>query len=305
MPKYVSNNRHFNVNEVQTDAHLHILSFCDLMDDANWTFIESSNGTTVSSIIRNDITRWSNNNAWEHWRDPGARDLVIQRGTSQQSWRGYVGQKNIPFTGGTSTVAPTDVNTRLQIIGGSDNFNTNFFPFTVTSTRVHMMVDSIGRGPDGDIYEFWTGGFSTTGGSLNACTMWRFPVISPSDGSVGDADAEPWVVNNSSAFSTSAAGWYKAGLTGASRRTNISFGVFQSVTWGVDPYSGEYYLGPYLAWESGTNYQIKGFVVDLHPVLVSTADNDTVNLAIEGRSMFRPTGNALIPWPHGVTPVVT
>lgn len=306
MTKHVSAGRHFDVNEVRSDNHEHIVAFCDLLGDALWSFIAASDGTTMSGVLRNNVARWSNSNAWEHWRDPGGRDLVIQRGTTDRSWRGYVGQRLVPFTGGTATAAPTDVATRMQFIGASDGFNTGFFAFTATTDRVHMMVDGTGRGTGANVYSFYLQARNAGTGNAGTPNFMRYALTSPADGVIGDADAEPWLVTVGLHGVSSQWGWYRAGLSGMSRRSSISLAIPVSVVWGTNPYTGERDIGSYLAHETTASFlQRKGYTEDLWiPVGVAEADMDTYNLAIEGRSKARFSSTSILPWPHGVTPVV-
>lgn len=304
MAKYVSAGRHFDVNLIVSNNHEVFIAFCDLLDDAGWTFIQSSDGTTPGAM-RNDVARWSNNNAWEHWRDPSDRDLTIQRGTTDRSWRGYVGKAGVPFTGGTGATAPTDSAARVQIIGGSDNFNTTFLVSVPTGDRYHMMVDSAGRGTTGDVHEFYMHSRSSSTGTASTANFARHALLTIADGTVGDADVEPWLTRYGYTANAGLGGWYLAGLVGESRRTTLRYDAVTGIVWGTNPYTGERDYGPFLASDQTAGFlQRKGWLETVgHPTGLE-ADMDTYNLAIEGRSAIRFGSQAIVPWPHGVSPVV-
>lgn len=309
MPKYVSDNRHFFVNDVRTNNHEHIIAFFDLCQDAGWTFLSSSNATTVTTASRNDSTMWNNTNAWELWRDPGDRDLVIQRGSSSQSWRGYVGKAGFPFIvgpGGTAATAPTGSNTQIQFIGSSDNFVFNFFPFTENSIRVHMMVDATPRGSTEDVFEFYlhtrnSGG----GGGSHGSDFARHAISSPTSGSA-TIDVEPWIVRgNTFTTSTGHGGWFKAGLSGETRMTSLQYTTISTVNWGTNPYNDQRDIGPYFCWDNTASFlQRKGFLEALFVPTGLESDLDTYNLSEEGKSLVRFGSAAIVPWPHDITPII-
>lgn len=308
MPTYSDGDWEFDVNEIRADNREHLVAFGDLLVAAGWTCIGSSDGTTPKAG-RNTLADWNNTNAWEHFRDPGGiagRDFVWQRSTVPGTLRAWLGRAAQPFTGGTGSTVPT-ASGALQILGSGGGYQFSFFPTTTTSVRVHMGARTSPLGTSGDVYAFWMVIRTTPSGAATGYFA-VLPLLSPYDGTVGDADSEPWVATTGTGevHVTSALlrGWYRAGLSGASAVSTLicstpgSFGAYS----GQSPYSGEDDLAPlFVSDATGGVAQRKGVVQDFTAENMARADLDTYNLATSGRARVQ-FGQLTFPWPATVAP---
>lgn len=308
MPSYSDGDWEFNVNEIRADNREHLVAFGDLLIAAGWTCVGSSDGTTPKSG-RNTLADWNNTSAWEHFRspaDPGAqRDFVWQRSTTPGTLRAWQGRAGQPFTGGTGAVVPT-ASGALQIIGTGGGYQTNFFPSTATSVRVHMAARSVGIGTFIDVFPFWIVARTTPSGAGSQYVA-ILPLVSPYEGTVGFSDFEPWVAATGVevTVTSSLRGWYRANLSGAAQVTSLvgstpggSFAAYS----GQSPYSGEDDLAPvFVADTTGGVAQRKGVVQDFTAENSARADLDTYNLATSGRARVQ-FGQLTFPWPATVAP---
>lgn len=296
---------HYDVNRNSADNRDHLVAFGDMLIAAGWTVQGSSNGTTPKAG-RNSLADWGNSNAWEHFRDPaGGRDFVWQRTTTVHSLRAYLSNAGDPMTGGTGATPPA-APTSTQILGTGGGF-TGIMTSTASGGRVHMGARATAVGTSGDVFPFW---FVTrnTGTGSGAGAMVVAGIVSPYDGTVGDADAEPWIAWQSAgtiSISSQGIAWYKAGLAGvAISNTMITTGPGSSVWVGQSPYSLQDDLPPLFSYDStGGRQQRKGLVVDVTGESTLRANLDTFNLATAGEARVQIDAVTL-PWPSTVVPVI-
>lgn len=304
MPLYLSDNWRFDVRTAIVNEIDPIIALGDRFVAAGWTIVASSNTSSIDASTRNDVTRWNNIDAWEHWRDPaGGRDITIQRGTTNRSIRMYLGQVGDAFSGGTLTAPPTGAETAAQLVGDLGNFNTSFLPSTSSAYDLHVAASQVGGGQTGDVYEFYLVITLNSNGVLHGGVA-LFGVNTPAVGDGGVPDPEPWVVISSVTW-TGGLCWYRAGQSNARIDTGVTMSqTLYGFTTGtqVNPYTGEYDIPPWFVYSTTQGAeQRKGYVTNAAYFTTSTpAALDTVNNAIEGRSLIR-FGNYLFPWPHGVT----
>lgn len=299
MTLHLSDNWRFDVNETLTSEIAPIIAFGDRLAAAGWVIVRSSDGSSTSASTRNDATRWNANDSWEHWRDPaGNRDFTMQRGTTNRSWRWYVGQYGDPFSGGTATTVPTGALTRVQLVGTSGSYATSFLPFSFASYEYHVAAAQVGRGQTGDVYEFYFVIRAIASTSIYS-TASLFALSTVANGDYGNVDYEPWV---GISVLTSSSGLL--GLSGQVEATafqvaNVSLHSSGSQ---LNPYTGQYDIQPAFISENTGGREIRkglGTSFAFHPTATPAA-NDTINNATEGRSFIR-LGNYFLPWPHGVT----
>jgi hypothetical protein len=296
----------FDVNEVRSDNREHLIAFGDLLIAAGWTCVGSSDGTSPKGT-RNSLGDWNNTSAWEHFRDPdGGRDFVWQRSTTPGSLRAWLGRVGQAFTGGTGATVPT-ASGALQILGSGGGYQSSFFPTTATSVRVHMGARTSPLGTSGDVYAFWMVIRTTPSGAAGGYLA-VLPLLSPYDGTVGDADSEPWVATTSTgevSVTSALRGWYRAGLSGASAVSTLggstpgSFGAYS----GQSPYSGEDDLSPvFVSDGTGGVAQRKGVLQEFTAENTARADLDTYSLATSGAARIQ-FGQLTFPWPATVAPL--
>lgn len=307
MPTYTDGDWLFNVNEIRADNREHLIAFGDLLIAAGWTCVGSSDGTTPKGT-RNTLADWNNTSAWEHFRDPGGvggRDFVWQRSTTPGTIRAWLGRAGQAFTGGTGAVVPT-ASGALQIIGSGGGYQTNFFPSSPSTVRVHMAARSAGLGTFIDVFPFWIVVRVTPSGSGSQYVV-ILPLVSPYEGTVGFSDFEPWVSATSAEVSVTSGlrGWYRANLAGAAQVTSLAGttpgGSFAAYS-GQSPYSGEDDLAPvFVSDTTGGVAQRKGVVQDFTAENTARADLDTYNLATAGRARVQ-FGQLTFPWPSTVAP---
>lgn len=299
MTLHLSDNWRFDVNEALASEIAPIIAFGDRLAAAGWVIVRSSNGSSTSASTRNDATRWNNADSWEHWRDPlGNRDFTMQRGTTNRSWRWYLGQYGDVFSGGTATTAPTGSLTRVQLVGTSGAYDTAFIPSSFASYEYHVAAAQVGRGQTGDVYEFYFV-IQLIAGTTVQTAVGLFALSTVANGDYGTVDYEPWICLRA----TSSA----SGLLGLSGQIEaIAFQITNGApyTTGVqtNPYSGQYDIQPAFIGENTGGREIrKGLGTSFAYFPTATpAANDTINNATEGRSFIR-WGNYFFPWPHGVT----
>lgn len=304
MATYSDGDWEYDVNRNTADNRDHLVAFGDLLIAAGWTVIGSSDGTTPKAG-RNTLADWNNTNAWEHFRDPnGGRDFVWQRTTTVHSLRAYLSRAGLPLSGGTGATPPTSA-TVQQILGSSGGFS-GLFQATATNGRVHMGVRTTPVGTSGDVFPFWIVTRST-GTGTGAGNMVVAGVASPYDGTVGDADAEPWINWSSTgtiSISSQGRAWFKAGLTGATFSTTmVATGPGSGVYVGQSPYSLEDDLPPLFLYDStGGREQRKGVIVDVTGASSLRANLDTFNLATPAGARIQ-FDQVTLPWPSTVAPV--
>lgn len=299
MTLHLSNNWRFDVNETLASEIAPIIAFGDRLAAAGWVIVASSNATTVNASTRNDATRWNNTDSWEHWRDPlGNRDLTLQRGSTNRSWRWYAGQSGDPFSGGTPTVAPVGSLTRVQLVGASGAYDTGFLPTTFGSYEYHVAAANVGRGQTTDVYEFYFV-IQLVAGTTIFSSVGLFALNTVANGDNGNVDFDPWVCINGLSSAS--------GHRGLSRQAeSTTFAVSNQTTYTsgsqVNPYTNEYDIQPAFVSDATGGREIrKGLGTSFAYFATSTpAANDTINVATEGRSFIR-WGNFFFPWPHGVT----
>lgn len=300
MTYHVSNNWHYNVNEYFASHAAGYVVWIDTFLSAGWTAVQSSDGSAVTASVVPDATDWGNNNAWVHLRDPGGgRDLAIQRGTTGHSTAVYLGRAGEPFTGGSATVVPSAAGS-FQLVGTGGGTASNFFgSSTISNYRYHFGAGATPGGTSGDVYPFWFLSIGTNSINSPQGALLLAPVIGTADGTVGDADSEPWISNASPGSFSGLRGWYKAGLTGAVQDTNLS--VTELTSWtGRNPYTGLDDLSPLFAFSiTGGREQRKGILEHFYGDSSLRASYQTMSLAVEGKSRINVNAFSF-PWPHNV-----
>lgn len=140
---------------------------------SSWTVQSSSDGTTYNAG-GDQITGggagangFANNNAWVRLRSPagaGGAEFIIQRGTSNPSWRMKYSM-TAGFTGGSPSATQVPSATDEVIIwGGGSDASPTFGSLFGTDGTYRWNVGSDGASP----YGFWGGAFPTGGGTPNA-----------------------------------------------------------------------------------------------------------------------------------------
>lgn len=299
MTLHLSNGWWFDINETLTSEAHAVVALGDRLAAAGWVILSSSNTATINAITRNDTTRWNNSNAWEHWRDPGGnRDLTIQRGASNRSWRLYLGQYGDVFVGSGLSVSPVGSLPMVQLVGAAGAFDTTFIPTPFANFEYHIGASQVGAGQSSDVFEFYLCIQSNT---TTTVSVFRavFAVSTPATGVHGVVDFDPWIclpnVTTPSGYS---------GVIRGLVATELGFNTLAGYQTGtqLNPYSGEYDLCPMLVVDTtGGQEQRKGVSrTFLYFSTATPAALDTINNATEGRSMVR-FGSYIVPWPHGVT----
>lgn len=307
MAVYTDGDWHFDVNREVTSVDEELYTyFADVLVAAGWTVVQRSDGSTVHSDgSQNDTADWSNGGAWEVYLDPsgaGGRYLIMQRNTSAWSprnCRAWLTQRGAAApSGGGATTAPASAD-QSQIIGSGGGFESNFWSNSSFDglSRVHMAAKAAPSGNSGNVYPFYISVFSIGGTTdIDFCAV--LACETPDDGTIGDANAEPWVCLDDVGDNTGSA-WYEAGLAGESYVSNGITMVNLSVVPSMSPYSSAYYLTPLFAYDTGGTSQFLGEVLDMKRE-TTRGIGDTFNLATAGDAWIR--FDYVFRWPTGVTP---
>lgn len=294
--------------------------FKEFLKQLGWTVQSSADGSSYSAdsdIItsgNSGANGFGNNSAWFCARDPsGLREMVVQRGTGNTTWRmkwSHVAR----FTGGSpsATVPPTA--TDQQMVAGTD------VPAYITlwaadaGYKLHMGGDTA----DGS---FWLVA-ANTGAASTAKQLIYTPLLS---GSYPAEDTAPYVVQMANATWTAAnmgsltvntggaQGYYKYGLSGEAwvnyRVYPIGFSTAGTALLAngvpVNAYTGGDNIFPAMAMRLAADGTagIKGFIPTSHSYMdaQSRASGDVVDV---GSSRYAVFNGYVVRWPAGVTPVI-
>jgi hypothetical protein len=303
MTAHLSDNWHYNVNEQYATHGDGYLAWVNVFLAAGWTVIQGSDGTTVTPSVAPTASEWNNANAWIHLRDPGGasgRDLVIQRTSSGQTTAIYIGKAGQAMTGGTGSTVPSSAG-RFQILGTGGAGVSNFFATaSLTSYRFHFAAKAVAGGTSGDVYPFWMMAINTNSTAAPTGFIIFDGVRSTADGTVGDADSEPWVCAVAATSFSSLRAWYKAGLTGEVQ-TSGAIGVEVTNWTGLNPYTGRDDLSPVFVYETtGGREQRKGLMEHAYGDSLIRGIYQVLSPSVEGESRLNVSAWS-IPWPHNVS----
>ena len=256
-----------------------------------------------------------NTNAWWQGTDPsGNYQVLLQRGTTNRSWKAYFTRSGSTFTGGSpsATVTPTIPTDAIQAVGAAGAFNTTFFPATAT-WKAHVVAEDAATN---GIYGFWLWFYEPVGPVVRGGLLYE-PIAANSSPSFGD---NPFVAFSSrdtanaftaSAGTITAASWKCYYRQASVRSIESLLPVVMSNSGGivipgglpVYPYDSPTVEDGFAIWIAlrASPRASKGLTGQIMWKGTSKVYPDTINLASATAYVF--SGDLLIPWPTGVAPV--
>lgn len=307
------------VNLAPSTGAVAMFNLQQALKQAGWVVIQWSDGTTMTT----SSAGWSsgasgaggaaNNSAWVRITDPAAvREIVIQRGTANTTWRAKISH-SAKFTGGSpsATVAPTATD-QLHFSTGADTPTFVTFFIADGTYKQHLVADADAP------YDFAMVLVPNGGGTCRG-----FYFLNGVSGRYPSGEVAPYLVGmptnglTSSVLSTTTAstcagqGWYRKGLSGEAavsfRAGAFAFGGTTLVDGlGTNPINGsdnpiEIVVGRLASDGNG------GFKIFLNPSLIrwSTVprnDADFVDPSDLPGSRFAVWDQVMLRFPPGVTP---
>ncbi len=300
MPVQADGNWVFNLNFECSSSHSeNFRAIGDCAEVAGWNIAHSSDGTTVVTGSRLSDAGWdASTSSWEEWHDPGGhRALIIQRrSTSYQAniWLTQTG--TLPLIGasaGGPTTPPSAGSFQASLLASSLWGTT-----TVASNRSHIAFGSAPV-PGTNVYPFYI-----VGVQKGVISSPNFFALLGTETPEPALDREPWVWLDS-ATDSSLSGWYRAGNVGGAQTfvtnglslDNVNIAQYA----GQSPYSGDRYLVPAFAYDTGATAQVKGRVYDYYRTNLTTT-GDTVGLTVSGSCWHHIAGGVVFRWQPGLIP---
>lgn len=318
----ISGSKRFTVNfqpTLNTDHATWAIELFATLVAAGWIPVDFSDGSSViTSATPATEVQIDASNAWQRFRAPsGAFELWVQRGTNGSSWRGAYDPDGFNNDGGIATT-PTPTSYLIRIFGNATNYDSSWSGNTnqANTRRYHICVDSV-AGQTGFYY------FHILQNTVGTGTVTKRAVFSPLEsGTFAPEDLSPYAslghtssgaVNENSTW----ASVFKKGLAGEILQETLNASYWSTFANGgvVSPYNSKHlFIRLQLEDNTGGDAHMKGATLDCFLPASPTGAlglTDTLNLSTpwsgvaEGDpgALFR-YDSLLVPWPHGVTPLI-
>jgi hypothetical protein len=296
----------------------------ECLKQAGWTHVASGDGSGNYSVtagnVNDQITGagagangFNNTNAWWIGADPsGNHEVLIQRGTTDRSWKVGIGLYGMSFSGGapSATVPPTIPTATVWPAGGTSSFAT-LFPNSAT-WKAHFVAEDTAH--DG-VYGFWLWFYNPA--APNTCrgfvffeptdkaasTQNNFAAVSMPDSATQRLSGSVLTTLQSTFLVAEDA------VTGFERIGTGNFAALRNSAGVVIPSALPAYsydspapeeLVPMPFLKSATPYIFKGVTKHLRWNGGTKQYPDTADVAGAAPHVFH--GECAIPWPTGVTP---